>query len=411
MIGRGTAEVRLAFRQPLPHHQPSNQHHGLHQATSADAATSFPAALYNLPVLLAPSSSPSITSTGISACRNSTMSTLPPWYHQFNIDLFSRVIHTTILHPILPFFLPLAFLALSHRPYSEPVVTSFAAAVVILLYNTLSSFLSRPSGKAREFSADDDVVLITGGARGLGLLIASIYGMRGAGVAVLDVQPPADEYPGVLFVQCDVSDAAAVEKAKAEVEEELGPVTVLIHGAAILDGRRIGEFGIQDARRAMDVNLMAHYNLLDIFLPGMKSSENGGVIVTIGSVLGTLPAAGTALYAPAKAALKALHQVLTAELKREGGKVKTLLVELGQMRTEMFKGVESPNWFFAGELEPVDVAREIVRMVDEGRGGEVVLPLYARWAAVYSLLPLRVREWLRWASGIDTAMDGWKKQQ
>ncbi|TGZ84180.1 NAD(P)-binding protein [Ascodesmis nigricans] len=336
------------------------------------------------------------------------MATPPPWYHQFNLDLLTRVLHTTLLHPIIPFFLPLAFLALSHRPTSPPVVTSFFTAVLIFLYNNLSLYLSHPSGSARRFNPNTDVILITGGARGLGLLIASIYGIRGVSVAVLDILPPKDEYPGVLFIQCDITNLNALEKARKQVEEELGAVTVLISNAAVLDGRRIGEFNIPAVRRAMEVNLMAQYYLLDVFLPGIR--ESGGVVVTVGSVLGGLAAAGTALYAPPKAALKALHQVLAAEMGREGGRVKMVWVELGQMRTELFRGVETPNWFLAGEMEPVDVAKEVVRAVEEGVGGEVVLPLYARWVGLYTVLPVRVREWARWLSGIDVAMDEWGKK-
>lgn len=275
----------------------------------------------------------------------------------------------------------------------------------------IASFLAKPTGRPRDFDPDHDIVLITGGARGLGLLVSSIYGMRGVSVAVLDVRKPNDEYPGVLFIECDVSDLSAVEKAKKQVEENFGgPVSVLINNAAILNGKRASDWSPADVKRALDVNLGGAYNALMTFLPGMRESKRGGVVVTIGSVLGTLPAAGTSLYAPMKAGLKALHTVLSAECKQDGDKVKCVMVELGQMKTEMFAGIKTPNRFLAAEMEAVEVAREIVGRIEDGRGGEYEMPLYARWAGLYWVLPLKLRHLARWASGIDRAMVGWKKQ-
>lgn len=73
-------------------------------------------------------------------------------------------------------------------------------------------------------ASEDEVVLVTGGASGLGLLIAQIYAMRGTSVAVLDIKEldgDASEIfgDGVLYIACDVTDRGALETAKEKIEK------------------------------------------------------------------------------------------------------------------------------------------------------------------------------------------------
>lgn len=79
-------------------------------------------------------------------------------------------------------------------------------------------------GLPRELNWDDEVVVITGGAGGLGKILAEIYGMRGASVAILDVAEPVQGSEGLAGVQtyrCDVGDPSAVEKAKTQIEKDV----------------------------------------------------------------------------------------------------------------------------------------------------------------------------------------------
>ena len=83
--------------------------------------------------------------------------------------------------------------------------------------------------------------MITGGASGLGLLIAEVYGMRGVSVAVLDIKeaPEGGEARNVDFYKCDVGDLEQVKKVKERIEEELGTPTVVINNAAVMYGKNI----------------------------------------------------------------------------------------------------------------------------------------------------------------------------
>lgn len=131
-------------------------------------------------------------------------------------------------------------------------------------------------------------------------------------------------------------------------------------------------------------------------------------MVTVASVLGHLGAANLSDYTAAKAGLIALHNSLNAELrqsKEEGARyLKTILVTPGQLATPMFKGVKTPSRFFAPIVEPVTVAKALVKMIDYGESGELSLPFYAYWINLMGLLPVGVQTTLRDLSGIDTAM-------
>ena len=76
--------------------------------------------------------------------------------------------------------------------------------------------------KARKVDLSEEVIVITGGASGLGLLIAEVYGMRGATVAVLDVKDlEAGEARGVSHYKCDVGDKDQVARVALEIERDV----------------------------------------------------------------------------------------------------------------------------------------------------------------------------------------------
>lgn len=138
----------------------------------------------------------------------------------------------------------------------------------------------------------------------------------------------------------------------------------------------------------------------------MLAAPNGGTIVNVSSVLGQLCPAGLADYSTSKAGLSALHRTLEAELRvsGDGEKVKMILVEPGQVATPLFSSVKTPNKFIAPVLEPVQVAREIVSAIDEGRGGVIRLPAYATMVNWYAVLPAGLQRIARFLSGVDHAV-------
>ena len=109
-------------------------------------------------------------------------------------------------------------------------------------------------------------------------------------------------------------------------------------------------------------------------------------------------------YTAAKAGLIAFHASLAAELESSPS-IKTILVTPGQLTTTLFEGVETPSNFLGPLVEPVEVAKEIVKAVDAGVSAELAMPLYSKWIQIMGMLPPGLKWLARKASRLDQAMD------
>ncbi|EQB44399.1 Protein dhs-3 [Colletotrichum sp. SAR11_59] len=328
------------------------------------------------------------------------------WFAPLSIDLIVKVFKITFFHPFVSWIIPLCFRAQA-LPYDAPqMIASIAWATFITLCWMAGIINQRVAyGLPREVDLSEEVIVITGGASGLGLLIAEVYGMRGATVAVLDVNEMENgEARGVTFYKCDVTDKNEVARVAGEIERELGTPTVLINNAAIVKGKPLLELEISDIERSITTNLTSHFITLKTFLPQIIRGGQGGTIVTMSSVLGHLGAASLTDYAAAKAGVTALHKSLTAELAASHPEIRTILVEPGQLSTPLFYGVQTPHAFVAPVVEPVDVCKEVVAAIDAGRSAHVAMPLYARWIHWYNVLPASVQQVARRVAGVDTSM-------
>lgn len=185
----------------------------------------------------------------------------------------------------------------------------------------------------------------------------------------------------------------------------------MINNAGIVNGKTVLELSAQDLERNFRVNLLSHFHMLRIFLPGMLSRPKGGTVVTISSVLGDLGTAQLSDYSAAKAGLMAMHSALRAELDVAGNhNIKTLLIKPGQLTTPLFDGVETPSNFFAPLVYPDDLGKLIVEKVEAGQSGQIALPLYSEYIEWLSILPFAVQKLLRRLSGADRAMQTFRGQ-
>ncbi|RBR17319.1 uncharacterized protein FIESC28_06476 [Fusarium coffeatum] len=328
------------------------------------------------------------------------------WFAPLSIDLLLKVLNTTILHPFVCWIIPLCFRAQTVKWEAPPMIAAIAWATIITLFwmaNVINQRIAH--GIPREVDLSEEVIVITGGASGLGLLIAEVYGMRGATVAVLDVNEMENtEARGVTYYKCDVGNKEEVAKVALEIEKDLGTPTVLINNAAIVIGKSLLDLSMDEVDKSLTTNLLGPFYCLKTFLPAIIRSGNGGTIVNISSVIGTVGAAQLTDYAAAKAGLTALHRSLTAELRESHPEIRTVLVTPGQVSTPLFYGVQTPNSFIAPVVEPVDVTKEIVAAIDSGKGATVAMPLYARWVDWFNVLPVGVQTMARWAAGVDRGM-------
>ena len=178
----------------------------------------------------------------------------------------------------------------------------------------------------------------------------------------------------------------------------------MINNAAIVVGKPLLSLTFPEIDKSLSTNLLSHFYTLKTFLPAIARSEVGGTIVTISSVIGTVGAANLTDYAAAKAGISALHRSLAAELRESHPQIRTVLVTPGQLSTPLFYGVQTPNRFLAPVVEPVDVAKEVIAAIDNGRNAAIGMPLYARWINWYTVLPVGLQAVARRVAGVDTAM-------
>ncbi len=145
------------------------------------------------------------------------------WFAPLSIDLMLKVLYVTFLHPFVAWMVPLCFRAETMAWDATPMRVSIVYASLITVGWVLSAVNRRLAfGRPRYVDLSDEVIVITGGASGLGLLIAEVYGMRGASVAVLDIKEMENgEARGVTFYQCDVTDKEQVARVASDIERDV----------------------------------------------------------------------------------------------------------------------------------------------------------------------------------------------
>ncbi len=189
--------------------------------------------------------------------------------------------------------------------------------------------------------------LVTGASSGLGRATALALAAAGADVAVLargadDLQRTAEQIraAGVraAAVPVDLADAAAVERAAAQVAAELGGVDVLVNAAGTDVPGPVTQLDVAGWDRVLNVNLRASFQLAKLVWNGMVE-RGGGTVVNVSSVAGRRGWAGATAYCAAKFGLTGLTQVLAAEGRPHG--IRACVLYPGAMDTSW--GVWAPE--------------------------------------------------------------------
>ena len=154
-------------------------------------------------------------------------------------------------------------------------------------------------------------VLVTGGNRGIGLAVARAFAAAGDRVAVTHRATGAPD--GLFGVQCDVTDAAAVDAAFSVVEAEHGPVEVLVSNAGITDDALLLRMSEESFERVVDANLTGAYRVAKRAAAGMLRARRGRMIF-VSSVVALVGSPGQANYAASKAGLIGLARSIAREL-------------------------------------------------------------------------------------------------
>lgn len=193
---------------------------------------------------------------------------------------------------------------------------------------------------------DGRVALITGASRGIGLASAHALADAGARVALLarGRESLADAVAAVgaaaFSVSCDVSDNAALYGAVEQVRQTVGEPDILVNNAGRFLVSPAAQTSPDDFASVVSTNLVAPFAIVRALLPAMQR-EGRGHIVTIGSIADRHVFPGNAAYAASKYGLRALHEVLHAELRGTG--VRTTLVAPGPVDTQLWDPLDPDN--------------------------------------------------------------------
>ncbi|MFY0564810.1 SDR family NAD(P)-dependent oxidoreductase [Archangium lansingense] len=243
-------------------------------------------------------------------------------------------------------------------------------------------------------------VLLTGGSRGLGLVMARQFLAEGARVILsareeVELARARNELEGnggeVLAIPCDVSDRVQVEAMVAQVHDRFGAVDVLVNNAGGIQVGPLESMTEEDFDEAMDVHFWAPLYTTLAVLPEMKR-RGWGRIVNISSIGGKVSVPHLVPYCASKFALVGLSDGLRAELAQDGILVTTVcpsLMRTGSPPNAFFKGDHEAEyaWFMLGDSLPgmsMSAERAARKILEGCRRGdaELLVGLPAKVAAL-----------------------------
>lgn len=226
----------------------------------------------------------------------------------------------------------------------------------------------------------DQVVLVTGGSRGIGAATAVACADAGADVAIGYRREASDAEATVATVrsrgkdaeafQADVGEPDQVDTLIAEVLDRFGKIDGLVNNAGVTAESRVVDMPVDEWRQVLDVDLSGAFLCSRAVLPGMLERGSGSIVM-ISSRLGQIGFAGVAHYAAAKAGLLGLAKSLAKEVGPEGVRVNVVApgVTITDMTTEVIKGevgrrrlAELPSGRFA---TAEDVAASVVFLLTD----------------------------------------------
>jgi NAD(P)-dependent dehydrogenase (short-subunit alcohol dehydrogenase family) len=256
----------------------------------------------------------------------------------------------------------------------------------------------------QEYDLKGRTVLITGGSRGLGLVLAREFAEEGANVAICARDPAELERAradleqrgaSVFAFPCDVTDRAQVKELIQVVRRRFGGVDVLVNNAGVIQVGPLEVMTLEDFEQAMAVHFWGPlYATLEV-LPRMRARRDGR-IVNISSIGGKVSVPHLVPYSASKFALVGLSDGLRAELAKDNIYVTTVcpgLMRTGSPRNASFKGQHRAEyaWFSISDALPVTsikaerAARQIVEACKRGQA-ELIITTQAVLAVKFRAL-------------------------
>lgn len=257
-------------------------------------------------------------------------------------------------------------------------------------------------------------VLITGAASGIGLECARAFAARGAKLVLSDVNATAldsvrteIEAGGAecFAMACDVAREDEVARFAQTVQQQAGPVDLLVNNAGVAFFGGFEETPLAEWRRIFDINVFGILHCTRAFLPAMRAAGGPKKIVNVASTAGFAPVPNMSAYAASKHAVVGLSEVLAMELHATGisvlvvcpGIINTAIVHVSPTSTSIGPAqiAKVQEYYATDGCHPRVVAEDVVRSVENddaflytgplakpGCYGMRVSRRFARWAAL-----------------------------
>ncbi|MET9492308.1 SDR family oxidoreductase [Nocardia sp. NPDC006630] len=247
------------------------------------------------------------------------------------------------------------------------------------------------------------VVVITGGARGIGLATGKALQALGAKIAIGDIDEVSVKESGAaqgfeVYGRLDVTDQQSFEAFLDEVEKQLGPIDVLINNAGIMPTGRVVDESDQVTRRILDINVYGVILGSKLALTRMLPRGRGHVI-NIASLAGETHIPGLATYNASKHAVLGFTDTVREEYRGTGLQFSSVLPTL--TNTELGSGVTAPK--LLRPAEPEEIADAIAKLIVEPKAKARVTAVAGIISQVVGLLPQSVGDAIGRALGAQSA--------
>ncbi|MGA7524761.1 MAG: SDR family NAD(P)-dependent oxidoreductase [Acidobacteriaceae bacterium] len=229
-------------------------------------------------------------------------------------------------------------------------------------------------------SLRDRVVVVTGGATGIGEAIVEAFAANGARVVFLDIQTEAaerlvlrltDGHPHApVFVPCDLTDVATLSSAVRSILSQIGAVDVLVNNAGNDTRHTIDEVTPEFWDRTIAINLKQQFFMAQAVIPGMRQAARGSII-NMSSIAWMIPSTNVPVYVTAKAAIVGMTRTLAHELGRWNIRVNCVLP--GAIATERQRRL----WLTPEYEAEVMAAQALQRLIEPEEVARLVLFLAA----------------------------------
>jgi len=206
-------------------------------------------------------------------------------------------------------------------------------------------------------SFKNKVVIVTGGAKGIGGSCSKLFHEAGANVCILDIDEKGNEFANELgdtslFIKCDVSKKDQVKNAFAQIVEEFGDIDILVNNAGIQTYGSVTETTEEEWDRVINVNVKSAFLCSKYALPSMLN-KGKGCVVNVSSVQAFITQKNVAGYTTSKTAMLGLTRSIAVDYAPN---IRCVAVCPGTTETPMLK--ES----FALSPDPDEVYQECVDM-------------------------------------------------